>query len=268
MKKSRKFISMPVISLEDGQEIGQIRGLVINPSLKSVSALLVEQRKWFKDQKIIPFQKIRSIGDDAITIEKNSTMQKPANLPEIFSLVKDKIDLIGAKVIAENGTTLGYVDEYFIELETGKITLLEVSGNFMDAFLKGKAHLSMDQIMKIGKNVLVAVEGAEIHLKPTEKGLQETLRNFKESSTQFLGNTWEKTVDLSKNLSKKIELHNQMNQDKSTAALEDVTIDASEQENKTESKQVPEELLAENATISEITEATPPNTSTEDIKND
>lgn len=268
MKKSRKFISMPVISLEDGQEIGQIRGLVINPSLKSVSALLVEQRKWFKDQKIIPFQKIRSIGDDAITIEKNSTMQKPANLPEIFSLVKDKIDLIGAKVIAENGTTLGYVDEYLIELETGRITLLEISGNFMDTLLKGKAHLSMEQIMKIGKNVLVAAEGAEMHLKPTEKGLQETLRNFKETSSQFLGNTWEKTVDLSKNLSKKIEQHNQ-SQDKSTATLNDLTIDSDVQEKHAPSEQISDELLAENATITEIADVAPhEETPSENLKTD
>ncbi|MCL5934914.1 MAG: PRC-barrel domain-containing protein, partial [Firmicutes bacterium] len=205
MRKSRKFISMSVISLEDGQQIGQVRGLVINPATKSVSALLVDQKKWFKEQKIIPFLKIRSIGDDAITIEKNSNIQRPANLPEMVSLLKEKVDLVGAKVIAENGTTLGFVDDYYIETSSGQIVNLEISGNFIDSLLKGKAHLSMEHIRTIGRKVLVAAEGAENYLEPLEGGIQETLRSLKETSAQLLETTWEKTVDLSKNISRKLE---------------------------------------------------------------
>ncbi len=209
MRKSRKFISMSVISLEDGQQIGQVRGLVINPATKSVSALLVDQKKWFKEQKIIPFLKIRSIGDDAITIEKNSNIQRPANLPEMVSLLKEKVDLVGAKVIAENGTTLGFVDDYYIETSSGQIVNLEISGNFIDSLLKGKAHLSMEHIRTIGRKVLVAAEGAENYLEPLEGGIQETLRSLKETSAQLLETTWEKTVDLSKNISRKLEKDDQ-----------------------------------------------------------
>lgn len=208
MRRSRKFISMPVISLEDGLQIGQVRGLVVNPTAKTVSALLVEQKKWFKEQKIIPFMKIRSIGDDAITIEKNSTVQRPANLPEIISLLKEKVELIGAKVIAENGTTLGFVDDYYITTNSGEIVGLEISGNFLNSLLKGKAHLSMEHIRTIGKKVLVATEGAENYLEPVDGGLQETLRSLKETSSQLLETTWEKTVDFSKNISKKLEKEN------------------------------------------------------------
>jgi uncharacterized protein YrrD len=205
MRKSRKFISMQVISLEDGQQIGHVRGLVINPVTKTVSALQVDQKKWFKEQKIIPFSKIRSIGDDAITIEKNSNVQKPANLPEMVSLLKEKVELIGAKVIAENGITLGYVDDFYVETSSGEIVNLEISGNVLNTLFKGKAHLSMEHIRTVGKKVLVAAEGAENYLEPLDGGLQETLRNLRDTSAQILESTWEKTMDLSKNISKKLD---------------------------------------------------------------
>lgn len=205
MKKSRKFISMPVISLEDGREIGRVKGLVINPNTKKVSALLVEERKWFKEQKIVPFLKIRSIGDDAITVEKNNTVQKPANLPEMVSLVKENIEVIGAKVIAENGITLGFVEDFYVHTVTGEIVELEIGGKLVDSFLKGRARLSVDYIKTIGKSVLVAVEGADQQLEPIDGGLSESLRNIRDSSVHLFETTWEKTRDMGKNISRKLD---------------------------------------------------------------
>lgn len=205
MIKSQKLISLPVISLEDGLEVGIVRDLVIKPSAKVVYALIVDQRKWFKDQKIIPFSKIRSIGDDAITIEQNNSAQKPANLPEMVGLIKENVALIEAKVIAEDGTTLGFVEEYYVDRHTGAILQLELGGNFLNSLLKGNGLLAADYIKTMGKKVLVASEGAAGHLRQIDGGLPETLRNLKDSSRHLLGNSWDKTVDMGKTLSRKLD---------------------------------------------------------------
>lgn len=205
MIKSQKLISLPVISLEDGLEVGIVRDLVIDPSSKVVYALIVDQRKWFKDQKIIPFSKIRSIGDDAITIEQNNSAQKPANFPEMVGLIKDNVVLLGAKVIAEDGTTLGVVEEYYVDRLTGAILQLELGGNFLNSLIKGNGLLAGDYIKTMGKKVLVATEGAATQLRQIDGGLPETLRNLKDSSRNLLGNSWDKTVDMGKNLSRKLD---------------------------------------------------------------
>ena len=120
MLKSKKFIGMPVISLEEGQRIGKIKELVVNPTTKVVVALLIEQKGWFKDQKFIPYSKVCSVGNDAITIEQSSSVQKGTSLPDIVQLTKNKFTIIGCKVIAENGTVLGVVEEFFVDAASGK----------------------------------------------------------------------------------------------------------------------------------------------------
>ena len=87
---------MPVISLAEGQQIGIVKALVINPLLKSITALMVEQKGWFKEQKYIPYSKVRSVGNDVLTIEYKSSLDKTVGLPEIMDLLKNKVDIIGA----------------------------------------------------------------------------------------------------------------------------------------------------------------------------
>lgn len=215
MRKSRKFISMPIISIEEGQQIGSVRSLVIDPVKMEIAALIIEQRGWFKDQKVIPYHKVHSVGGDAITIEKNTNAEKQTNLPSIVKLIKDKYEIIGDKVVAEGGIVLGYVDEYYVDLPTGKITTLEISGRFLDSILQGKASLDIKYIKTIGKEVLIAIDGAENYLQKLEGGLKESVKNI----TSTTSNLWELTVKKTKALTHSI--NNTLEKKKNSAQLED-----------------------------------------------
>jgi uncharacterized protein YrrD len=136
MRKSKRFASMPVFSLEEGLQIGSVKELVVDPAGKRIAALVIEQKGWFKEQRFIPYHKVHSVGDDAITIEKTSGVQKAAGLPDIVRLLKDKVKIIGAKIVAENGNVLGFIDEYYVEVDTGNITGLEFSGSFINNVMK------------------------------------------------------------------------------------------------------------------------------------
>jgi len=192
---------MPIVSLEEGIQIGTVKGLVIDSMKMEVCAIVLEQRRWLREQRIIPYSKIRSVGNDAITIDQSSNAQKPFNFPEILKLIKEKSDPIGTKVVAENGTILGIVDEYYIDESTGKITSLEISGKLLEGFFKGKALLATDHIRTMGREVIVVREGAEKELKKIDGGIQDKLNNFKEK-TKEVGKTikekYEKKSELSK----------------------------------------------------------------------
>lgn len=205
MRKSRKFISMPIVSLEEGIGIGVVRNLVVDPVKMEITALVIDQRGWFREQKIIPYSKVRSIGNDAITIDRSSTVQRSVNLPEILKLLKERINPIGTKVVAENGTVLGLVDEYYINEETGKILTLEISGKFLEALFKGKALLSSDYIRTIGADIIVAKEGAESALEKFDGGLQETIHNIKEGTSNLWESTKQRTKEISKNIKDKYD---------------------------------------------------------------
>lgn len=198
MRKSKEFISMPVISLAEGQQIGIVKALVINPLLKSITALMVEQKGWFKEQKYIPYSKVRSVGNDVLTIEYKSSLDKTVGLPEIMDLLKNKVDIIGAQLITENGTSLGYVDEYDVEPKTGNIVGLEFSSSAFNSWTHGNAFLSIDYVLTIGKRIIICKKEATEHIMKMDGGIQETIKELKESTSQIWYQTIQKTKGLSK----------------------------------------------------------------------
>ncbi|NPV28818.1 MAG: photosystem reaction center subunit H [Firmicutes bacterium] len=185
MRKGRQFLSLPVVTLEEGKEIGRIRGLVINPKTVEVAALIVQQSGFFSEQKVIPYPRVASVGNNALTIQKIASAEKITSLPEILNLVKEQVKLRGARVITEGGTALGYVEEFFVDPGTGKITAFEVGGRFGE-FLKGKGVLPAGEVRTIGRDVLVVRNGAEARLTRSEGKLTETVKSLREGTTRLL----------------------------------------------------------------------------------
>lgn len=205
MRKSKQFVAMPVISLEEGQQIGIVKGLVINPAQRAVAALVIEQKGWFKEQKFIPYTKVRSVGDDAITVDRNNNVQKSASLPEIVNLLKEKTEITGSRIVAENGTVLGHVDEYYVDLESGEIVGLEFSYNFISSVMKGRAFLDINFVRTIGKNVVICTNDSLDNIVKMDGGLQDTVRTFRDSTNQIWGTTMQKTKELSSAINKSLE---------------------------------------------------------------
>lgn len=205
MKKSRKLISMPIVSLAEGMQIGSVRSLVVDPAKMEVAALIIDQRGWFRDQKIIPYAKVKSVGNDAVTIDQSSNVQKPISLPELLKLIKERANPVGTRVIAENGTVIGTVDEFYVDEATGKITGLEVSGKLLESLYKGKAVLPIDSVITIGSDVIVVTNDAESTLQKIDGGLQETIHNIKEGTSSILESTIQRTKEIGKNIKEKYD---------------------------------------------------------------
>lgn len=189
MKPSRKYLSLPIISLQEGQQIGYVKSLILDAGAKSLAAIVVDPKGFFKDQRIIPYTKVVSVGDDAITIDKGIHVEKTSSLPELLDLVKEKLSIIGTKMVTETGKTLGTAEEYYVDPQTGKITQIEISGGKLEGFLNGKAWISAEYIITIGHDVIVAQKGSESALTVADKGLSDTLKNLIHSTSHLASET-------------------------------------------------------------------------------
>ena len=205
MRKSKQFLSMPVISLVEGHQVGSIKGLVINPAQKAVAALIIEQKGWFKDQRYIPFSKVRSIGNDALTIDRRSNAEKGASLPEMMDLLNEKFEIAGSKLIAENGTALGFVDEYYVDLQSGSIVGLEFSGGALNTWMKGSAFLDINHVRTVGKKIIICSNEALENIIKMDGGFQEKMRGIRKSTGHLWTTTLQKTRDLGTSLNKTLE---------------------------------------------------------------
>lgn len=91
MKKSTEITGLPIISIQEGQEIGTVKTLVINPEKGSIDFLTIEHEDWQVSVKAIPFKKIIGIGEYAVTVESDRAVIDLNEIPIANQLVNKKI---------------------------------------------------------------------------------------------------------------------------------------------------------------------------------
>ena len=144
-----------VVSIEDGQRVGRVDEVLFGTQPPHVAALRVADDK---QRAVIPFDRLHSIGTDAITVPSAAAAawgRAAAAAQELPNLR----DLGKLKVVDEAGTFLGTPREVEIDPQDGRIARLQVHrGGVLG--LGGDTYLVIGaDIRSIGDDVMV-VHGA------------------------------------------------------------------------------------------------------------
>ncbi|KAB2953033.1 photosystem reaction center subunit H [Heliorestis acidaminivorans] len=270
MLASKSLLTRPIVSLEEGQKIGTVRGLIVDPKAMEVVALQVDQKGLFREQKVIPFTKVHSIGEAAIIVDKATQVQKATNLPQLFQLFKEKTTVIGNKVLTTEGEKIGIVEEYYIDRFSGKILTLEIRGSFGDNWFQNKAVLPARTVRTLSQEMILVEESSLDQLSIVESPLEETMKIVTEKAESFWGSTLTTSKEWNEKLSQSWDkIYNKRTKNEKLLAEDELSGQAStevavtalpEHEEKTEiiKKQEiiePQEQEKE-ATLSEATEST------------
>jgi uncharacterized protein YrrD len=154
MKKSTEITGLPIISILEGQEIGTVKTLVINPEKGSIDFLTIEHEDWQVSIKAIPFKKIIGIGEYAVTVESDRAVIDLNEIPIANGLVNKKIRITQTKVMTRKGQLLGETAEFYTDEDTGNILGVEIQ--LSDA----SAVLAAEEILTYGKDILIVKEDA------------------------------------------------------------------------------------------------------------
>ncbi|MGD7021539.1 PRC-barrel domain-containing protein [Rossellomorea vietnamensis] len=197
MKKSTEILSLPIISIADGVEIGSVKSLVVNPEKGSVDFLTIEHEDWQVSVKAIPFKKVIGIGEYAVTVENGNAVIDLNEIPIANALVNKKIRINDTKVMSRKGQLIGEAKEYFVDDETGYIIGILVS------MKESEKVLSSEQILTYGKDILIVKEdSAGRFMDSVEELLPETQEepdlNLEENPSSDLENIRNKQAGLLK----------------------------------------------------------------------
>lgn len=155
MKKSTDILGLPVISIMEGKELGNVKSLVINPNGGIVTALVRDEVKWYLEAKLLPFSAITGIGEYAVTIEDSSAVASISTAPEFEKLLAADIKVIGTKILTKSGRIHGKVTEILID-DAGQITACEIED------VAGQpSEISAQRILTYGKDVLIIKENTD-----------------------------------------------------------------------------------------------------------
>lgn len=162
MKKSSQIINSPVVSIQEGLELGTVRELVVNPEKKSVEFLLVERADQGREGEIlaIPFQETIGVGEYAVTIEDQRTLLDLSKMNIAGSLLDHRVQVIDEKVITRKGKLLGTVSEYMVDPESGSITMIQLVMND-----DSQQELPLEAIVSLGRQVVIVTDEAEALMK-------------------------------------------------------------------------------------------------------
>ena len=149
MKKSVDILGLPVISITEGRELGMSKTLLIDAPNRVVAAITIEDEDWYRGVKLIPYDNVIAVGDDAVTVNHSENILTLDAAGDFETLLDDNIRVIGTKAITRTGVIQGTTTEIFIGKD-GSIEKCEIT-----APEGSTSEVTADQVSIFGKEVTV-----------------------------------------------------------------------------------------------------------------
>lgn len=159
MKKTQEILGLPIISISDGMEVGKVKSIIINADKGAIDYIVVDSGIQILSAKIIPTDNILGVGEYALTIENDGSINDISMIPAAIDLLQKNIQVKGTKVLTKKGRLIGEIGEIYVdENECCKITGLEY---IADIAQKRIRIIPRESVVTFGKNLVVVTDDVE-----------------------------------------------------------------------------------------------------------
>ncbi|MDF2647071.1 MAG: subunit of photosystem reaction center [Paenibacillus sp.] len=155
MRKAHDLIGLPVITVDSGKQIGQVKDLLVSPDW-NIRGILLEVKHWFSSLRYIPWEGIVAAGEDAITIPNESVIREFEHVEECHAFLEGSRKIKGLPVITVGGHKLGVVEDVYLNQNWGKqIVGYELSEGFISDLKEGRRWLPMPVAATKGEDAII-----------------------------------------------------------------------------------------------------------------
>ena len=169
MNKISNIYNMPIISIDNGKEIGKVKEVILNTDNGNLAYVAIENTSPLYGALMISHRNILGIGDNAITIENTSVLQDIHRVADIPNLLKKDVKITDSKIITKSGKLIGKAGNVFIDSNNCKILGIE----FLPAdALSSNRIIPMQEILTFGQDITVVKDD-------TLKNLVDKLEDLK-----------------------------------------------------------------------------------------
>ena len=170
MIRATELAGRAVVDIDTATKVGTVDRMILDPDGGCVAGFVISRHgsgfPGTKDHALLPATVIHAIGPDAVTVrQSHATAEAIARLETL----PRGSDLIGRKVVSEDGRFLGKVSDVLIDRVDGRILGYLLSdhapaGPFQGMFGKDRKermpYLPADAKLRAGRDLLVASEDA------------------------------------------------------------------------------------------------------------
>lgn len=157
---SKQIRGLTVINIADGTQVGTIDQVFLDLAAKQVVGFSITQGRGpfggaLDNAPTVAASAVHSLGPDALTLDDVAAAHA-AWVDGAYGSIEPVHDVVGRKVVTEGGTDVGQVAAVEFDERTFAITEIEVSPGFM----KSNTHIPLDQLVRIGQDVVVVADVA------------------------------------------------------------------------------------------------------------
>jgi uncharacterized protein YrrD len=196
MRKGKSLIGKPILSFDEGQRLGEVRDVILGADNAAVVGLVTDEGGLFESSKVVPSEEIASFGRDAVVVRSTASVMPAGQAPGIKPILDRKQSLIGTKVFTETGDDQGAVGDIYFDEATGRVEAMEVTGGRVSDLTTGTRHLPVDQIVRIGPDVLYVHPETADHLEAQRGGISGALGDAGDAAKDAAGKASAKASEL------------------------------------------------------------------------
>ena len=161
-----------VVDVDAAEKLGKIDRVVLDPDARRVAGFVVVKGSSILgtgEHLVLPASSVHAIGPDAVTVHHRQGAAANSSAADLQHLPRVS-DMVGRKVVSDQGQLLGAVDDVLIDETDGRILGYALSGGDLDDKLKHMlskggdrkrgGFLRADADLRAGKDLIVAPENA------------------------------------------------------------------------------------------------------------
>lgn len=159
MKKTQEILGLPIISISDGMEVGRVKSIIINADKGAIDYIVVDSGIQILSARVIPTERVLGIGEYALTIENDESINEISKIPAAINLLQKNIQVKGTKVLTKKGRLIGEIGDIFVDDdENCKIIGLEY---IADITQKKVRIIPRNNVITFGMNLVVVTDDVE-----------------------------------------------------------------------------------------------------------
>ncbi|MGI6777939.1 MAG: PRC-barrel domain-containing protein [Acetivibrionales bacterium] len=153
MKMTQDILGLPIISISTGEEVGKVKNILINGDRGAIDYIVVDTGNQIYSARVIPTKRVLGIGENALTIENESSISDISKVSEAVELIQKEIKVKGAKVLTKKGNLIGEIGDICIDEDNFcRITALE----HITDISHGKSRLiPREKVITFGRNLVI-----------------------------------------------------------------------------------------------------------------
>lgn len=172
MKNIKELLNLPVVSLKDGEEIGNIKTTYVNCDKKTVEYIVIQNNDsdTIKVEVVIPYLHLSSVGNYAATLESLSSVMDIKLLQFDDKKYKKQDDIISQVIITDTGDYVGKTYGFDFDEKTGEIESL-----LFDDAADNSSAISKEDIITLGHKLIIVKKNSNLTI--VKKDLEERASN-------------------------------------------------------------------------------------------